>query len=192
LLVREVKARLLAPLIFVAVMWVVEFGNLVTRDAFEGLGIRPRTPDGIWGILFAPFVHANFAHLVANTVPFLVLGWMVALRGLREFLLVTFLVMLIGGGAVWLLGRPFSVHVGASGVVFGYLGFLLARGFFERSAQAVVLSLLALFLYGGALWGILPSSGRISWEGHLFGFLAGIGAARLLRTPTQPVAGYSA
>jgi len=189
LLVREVKVRVLAPLVFVAVMWVIEFGNLVTRDAFEGLGIRPRTPDGIWGILFAPFVHANFAHLVANTVPFLVLGWMVALRGLREFLLVTFLVMLIGGGAVWLLGRPSSVHIGASGVVFGYLGFLLARGFFERSAQAIVLSLLALFLYGGALWGILPSSGRISWEGHLFGFLAGIGAARLLRTPSYPVAG---
>jgi membrane associated rhomboid family serine protease len=168
-------------------MWVVELGNVVTRDAFEGLGIRPRTPDGVWGILFAPFVHANVAHLVANTVPFLVLGWMVALRGLREFLLVTFLVILIGGGAVWLLGRPFSVHVGASGVVFGYLGFLLARGFFERSAQAIVLSLLALFLYGGALWGILPSSGRISWEGHLFGFLAGIGAARLLRTPSRPV-----
>ena len=189
MLVREVKVRVLAPLVFVAVMWVIEFGNLVTRDAFEGLGIRPRTPDGIWGILFAPFVHANFAHLVANTVPFLVLGWMVALRGLREFLLVTFLVMLIGGGAVWLLGRPSSVHIGASGVVFGYLGFLLARGFFERSAQAIVLSLLALFLYGGALWGILPSSGRISWEGHLFGFLAGIGAARLLRTPSYPVAG---
>jgi membrane associated rhomboid family serine protease len=95
--------------------------------------------------------------------------------------------MIGGGGAVWLLGRPFSIHVGASGVVFGYLGFLLARGFFERSMQAVVLCILAFVLYGGAIWGVIPTTGRISWESHLFGALAGMMAARYLtrRSPTR-------
>jgi len=93
-------------------------------------------------------------------------------------------VMVAGGGAVWLLARPFSDHVGASGLIFGYLGFLLARGFFERSFQAILLSLVVFFLYGGAIWGVLPSSTRISWESHLAGALTGIAAARLLgRSP---------
>jgi membrane associated rhomboid family serine protease len=175
----ETKLRLGAPLLFVAVMWFVEAANVVSRDALE-IGIRPRTVAGLWGILSAPFVHANIAHLIANTVPFLVLGWLIALRGLRMFLLVTAIVVLLGGAVVWLLGRPFSEHVGASGLVFGYLGFLLARGFFERSLQAVLLSLVVFFFYGGALWGVLPSSPRISWESHLFGALAGVLAARQL------------
>jgi membrane associated rhomboid family serine protease len=154
--------------------------NLVSHGALLGYGIRPRTLAGLSGIVFSPFIHANLAHLVANTVPFLVLATMVALRGLREFFLVTGLVMVLGGGAVWLFGRPFSVHIGASGLIFGYLGFLLARGVFERSLTAIVLSLVTLFLYGGAIWGLLPLTPGVSWEGHLFGFLAGIVAGRLL------------
>lgn len=185
---RAARVRLGTPLVLVAAMWLVEIANLLTHDALEPFGIRPRTLVGLWGILFAPFLHANLLHLIANTIPFVVLGWMVALRGLREFCLVTGCVMLIGGAGVWLLGRPFSVHVGASGLIFGYLGFLLARGLFERSAQAILLSLVTLFLYGGAIWGVLPSSPRVSWESHLFGFLAGIAAGRLLgRSSPTPV-----
>ncbi len=177
---REAKIRLAIPLVLVVVMWLVEGANIVTHDALETYGIRPRSAPGLWGIVFAPFLHANVAHLIANTLPFLVLGWLVALRGLRAFVLVTLTVMLLGGLGVWLVGRPFSVHVGASGLIFGYIGFLLARGVFERSAQAVMLGLVVLFLYGGAIWGVLPGSPRISWESHLFSFLAGIAAARWL------------
>lgn len=184
----QAKVRFAIPLALVAAMWLVEIGNLLTQGGLSGLGIRPRTIDGLWGILFAPFLHANLAHLIANTVPFLVLGWLVVLRGPRDFFFVTGWLIIVGGGAVWLLGRPFSVHIGASGLIFGYLGFLLARGFFERSLQAVLLSLLALFLYGGAIWGVLPSGGRVSWESHLFGFLAGLAAGRLLRGFTSAAA----
>jgi membrane associated rhomboid family serine protease len=187
-LVREAKLRLGIPLGLVLVMWMVEGVNLIAQGALLSFGIHPRTPDGLWGIIAAPFLHAGIAHLLANTVPFLVLGWLVALRGLRELGLVTLLVMLVGGGAVWLFGRPFSTHVGASGVIFGYLGFLLARGVIERSAQAIILSLVALVLYGGALWGVIPGSSRISWESHLFGFLSGILAARVLRSPRRSAA----
>lgn len=187
-LIREARVRLGMPLALVAAMWLVEAANLLTHDAFDVFGIRPRTLVGLWGILFAPFLHGSIAHLVANTVPFLVLGWLVALRGLPDFLLVTGWVMLIGGGGVWLLGRPFSDHIGASGLIFGYLGFLLARGIFARSLPAVLLSLVALFLYGGALWGLLPSSGRVSWESHLFGFVAGVTAARIFSRPSRPAA----
>jgi membrane associated rhomboid family serine protease len=185
-LVREAKVRVGAPLAFVAVMWLVEGANLLTHDALDAFGIHPRTVLGLWGILFAPFLHANLAHLLANTVPFLVLGWLVALRRVRDFFLVAVVVSLVGGLGVWLVGRPFADYIGASGVVFGFLGFLLARGYFERSIEAILLSFVALFLYGGIIWGVLPAGNGISWEGHLFGLLAGIAAAYLLarRTPS--------
>jgi membrane associated rhomboid family serine protease len=182
-LVREARGRIGAPLFFVVAMWVIEVVNLVTRNALLGFGIRPRTLEGLWGIVLAPLLHANVAHLLANSVPVLLLGWLVAVRGVRELYTVTGLVMLVGGAGVWLFGRPFSLHVGASGVVFGYLGFLLARGYFARSLSAILLSLVALGLYGGAIWGILPTASGISWEGHLFGFLAGIVTAWALSQP---------
>jgi len=181
----DAKARFVLPLALVAIMWLVAFVDLVTPGPLALHGIRPRALSGLWGILFAPFLHAGLAHLVANTVPFLVLGWLVAVRGVREFWFVTGFVIVVGGGAVWLLGRPFSDHVGASGLIFGYLGFLLARGFFERSVKAVLLSLLVFFLYGGAIWGVLPSSPRVSWESHLFGAIAGLIAARLLSSSSR-------
>jgi membrane associated rhomboid family serine protease len=181
--VREARLRLAVPLALVGAMWLVGTVNVLTHDAFTVFGIRPRTLQGLWGILFAPFLHGSLLHLVTNTVPLVVLGCLVALRGRQEFFFVTAWVIVGGGGAVWLLGRPFSNHVGASGLVFGYLGFILARGVFERSFQASMLAVLAFILYGGALWGVLPSSARISWESHLFGVLAGLVAGKLLSHP---------
>jgi membrane associated rhomboid family serine protease len=181
--VREAKLRLAVPLAFTGAIWLVAMANAVTNDSLAVFGIRPRTLEGLWGILFAPFLHGNLLHLVTNTIPLVVLGCLVALRGRQEFFFVTGWVMVVGGGAVWLLGRPFSIHIGASGVVFGYLGFLLARGVFERSFQASLLAVVVFIVYGGALWGVLPSSSRISWESHLFGVLAGVIAAKLLSRP---------
>jgi membrane associated rhomboid family serine protease len=165
----------------VLLAWAVE---LVDRVAYGGslerFGIHPRDLPGLWGILAAPLLHAGWLHLAANTGPFVVLGWLVMLRRISDFVVVTALATLIGGLGVWLFGAPNSIHVGASGLIFGYLGYLLARGYFERSLWAVLLGLAALLLYGGVLWGVLPGQPGISWEGHLFGFVGGVAAARLL------------
>src|SRR6266849_5049486 len=175
----------------VAAAWSVE---LVDRVAYGGslerFGIHPRDVPGLWGILVAPLLHVGWVHLLANTGPFVVLGWLVMLRRISDFLVVTALAMLIGGLGVWLFGAPNSIHVGASGLIFGYLGYLLARGYFERSMWAVLLGLAASLLYGGVLWGVLPGQTGISWEGHLFGFIGGIIAARVL-VSRRPHAAYT-
>ena len=115
---------------FIALIWLVELTDLVVfHGALDRAGIRPRTESSLWGIAYAPFLHAGLAHLIANTVPLLVLGWLVLVRGLRDWLWVTVVVVLVGGLGVWLFGRPGTVHIGASGLIFGYLGYLLLRGF---------------------------------------------------------------
>ncbi|WP_433935883.1 rhomboid family intramembrane serine protease [Sorangium cellulosum] len=166
---------------FVALLWAIEIIDfLVFRGSLDALGIRPRTVPGLVGIALAPLLHGSFAHLAANTLPFLGLGWLIMLRKTSDLVLVTLLSALVGGLGVWLTGSPSSVHIGASGVIFGYFGFLLLRGWFERSAVSIALSLGVGLFYGGMIWGVLPTRMGISWEGHLFGFLGGVLAARLL------------
>jgi membrane associated rhomboid family serine protease len=166
----------------VAAAWIVELGDsLVPGHWLDSHGIQPRTVSGLWGILFAPMLHGSFAHLMANTVPFLILGFLVMLRGLGTFIVVSLLVIVLGGFAVWLLAPGNTIHIGASGLIFGYLGYLLARGYFERSLGSLAIALLVGVLYGGALWGVLPGQIGISWQGHLFGFLSGVATAGLLR-----------
>ena len=171
----------------VALLWAIEiadwllFGNRLPQL----LGIRPHYLSGLWGIVFAPFLHGNFAHLLANTVPLVTLGWFVMLRGRGEWIAVSVITALCSGVGTWLFGATGSTHIGASGVIFGYFGFLLLRGYFERSLTAIAFSLLVTFLYGGIIFGVLPTSQMISWQGHLFGFLGGILAARLLAKPRR-------
>lgn len=163
-------------------MWLLELVDLLfLRGALDANGIRPRSVDGLDGILVAPFLHGGLSHLASNSVPFVVLGLLVFLNGLRNFAVTTGLSLLVSGIGVWLLGSPGSVHVGASGVIFGYLGYLLLRGYFSRSVGSVLLSLALVLLYGGALWGLLPLQAGISWQSHLFGFLGGALSAYLLR-----------
>jgi membrane associated rhomboid family serine protease len=161
-----------------ALMWVIELLDLLPFFHPDRYGIQPRTVHGLWGVLCAPLLHAGFAHLAANSFPFLVLGGMVLLGGRRLFWRVTLTVTLLGGFAVWLLARSHTNHLGASGLIFGYLGFLLGRGIFSRSLGWILLALATLVLYGGLLLGVLPLQRGISWESHLFGFLAGLAAAR--------------
>lgn len=183
---RELKTQAIILGGFVAIFWILEIADLAFFSGrLNFYGIIPRNTIGLRGILFAPFLHANLAHVAANTVPFLVLGWLIMLREISDFFIVTAVSMVISGLGVWLLGAPQSIHVGASGVIFGYLGFLLLRGYFERSAIAVILSLIVCFFYGGVLWGVLPSRVGISWEGHLFGFVGGVIAARILAKSKQ-------
>ncbi|HEY9633350.1 MAG TPA: rhomboid family intramembrane serine protease [Coleofasciculaceae cyanobacterium] len=179
-LTRELKTQGTILGGFVASMWAIQFVNLlVFRQALNLYGIIPRNIIGLRGILFAPFLHAGLGHLIANTIPFAILGWFVMLQETSDFFVVTAITMLVSGLGVWLFGAS-GVHVGASALIFGYLGFLLLRGYFERNFASILLSLIVGFLYGGAIWGVLPSQPGISWEGHLFGFIGGVLAARLL------------
>jgi membrane associated rhomboid family serine protease len=166
---------------FVAFLWVLEFVDwLIFRGSLNAFGIRPRTVDGLWGIFFAPLLHSNFAHLMANTVPLLVLGWFVLLRSMRTFAMVTMVTILVSGLGTWLIGPVNTVHIGASGLVFGYFGYLIIASYFERSLISVLWAVLVFFLYGSLLWGVLPQGNGISWQGHLFGFVGGGVAAYLL------------
>ena len=166
---------------FVVLMWVVEIIDLLFMGGtLDRYGIRPRSIIGLRGILFAPFLHGGLAHIAANTIPFLTLGWLIMLRETSDFFVVTVVTMVVSGLGTWLIGPTNSIHIGASGLVFGYLGFLLLRGYFERSVTAILFSIFVGSLYGGLLWGVLPLRYGISWQGHLFGFIGGVIAARLV------------
>ena len=183
---RAVKTH--ATILFwtVALLWAIELVDLfVLRRALDRLGIRPHEIGGLWGILFAPFLHGGLGHLLANTIPLMFLGWLTMLRRTAEFFIVAASAMLIGGLGTWLFGAPNTIHIGASGVVFGFLGYLLARGYFERSFTSIAIAVVVGLLYGGALWGVLPSGPGISWQVHLFGLLGGGAAARALARPSS-------
>ena len=164
------------------VMWVLEVIDQVFSGAdLDQYGIRPHdAPDGLLGIVSAPFLHAGFGHLIGNTVPFLVLGGMVALSGLARVAVATLIVVGVGGLGVWLFAPTGTDHIGASGVVFGYAAYLIARGFFSRNLLHLGVGVLVIGLYGTTLlFGLAPRDG-ISWQGHLFGAVGGVVAARLL------------
>ena len=161
--------------------WLTFVVNSVLGGALTSFGIIPRSVTGLRGILFAPFLHGNLNHLIANTIPFVALGWMVMLRDARHFLPVTLFSMLGAGLMAWTFGAPGSVHIGASGVVFGYLGFLLLAGVYTRSIGSILLSLVAAGVWGGLVLGIAPGQVGISWQAHLGGFIGGILAARFFR-----------
>ncbi|PKN59087.1 MAG: rhomboid family intramembrane serine protease [Deltaproteobacteria bacterium HGW-Deltaproteobacteria-14] len=177
------KEQLIQALIIlgvaVAAMWGLELIDWATGHALDrSLGIRPRDPAGLIGLVGAPFMHGDVAHLTANTIPFVVLGLFVMLRGVPTFFKTTAFIALVGGLLVWIAARDAN-HIGASGVIFGYFGYLLGVGFFERSFKSILVAGLVAFLYGGIIFGVLPNDPRISWEGHLFGFIAGGGWAYL-------------
>ena len=184
----ELKSQVKILATLVAIFWVVVILNvMIFNGRLNQLGIMPRNLIGLRGILFAPFLHGGFYHVLANTAPFIVLGWLVMLRNIGDFYTVSFISALVSGGGTWLFGSSNSVHVGASGVIFGYFGYLLFRGYFERSFVAIAISLAIAVTYGSLLWGVLPTRSYISWEGHLFGFIGGMIAAKLL-SPHKTVA----
>jgi membrane associated rhomboid family serine protease len=164
-----------------AVFWAVFVLNTVLGGSLLSLGVIPRTTIGLRGILFAPFLHGSLNHVVANTIPFLALGWMVMLRDERHFIPVTLAAMIGSGLLAWLLGAPGSVHIGASGVIFGYLGFLMLTGWYTRSFGSILLSAIVTLLWGSLVFGMLPREPGISWQAHIGGFLGGILAARGFR-----------
>ena len=185
----EFRLQITTLISLVVLLWSIEIADWLLFRGYldQWLGIRPRTMAGLWGIIFAPFLHGNFGHLFANTLPLVTLSWLVMLRKTSDWVIVSIIAALCSGLGTWLIGASNSTHIGASGVIFGYFGFLLLRGYFERSFVAIAFSLLVTVLYGGLLFGTVPflNAPNISWEGHLFGFLGGVLAAWLLSKPTS-------
>jgi membrane associated rhomboid family serine protease len=173
----------------VALMWLVEIVDLVAGD-LDSAGIRPRDAEGLVGVATAPFLHAGFGHLAANTVPFVMLGAVIALGGLARVASVTLIVALVAGLGTWLVAPGNTIHIGASGIVFGFASYLLVRGLYSRSALHLAAGAVVAIVWGGTvLTGLLPEEG-ISWQGHLFGAIGGVLAARMLHrraVRTQPV-----
>jgi len=169
----------------VGLMWAVEVVDLAAGD-LDANGIRPRDEDGLVGVLLAPFLHAGFGHLLANTVPLVMLGAVIALGGLARLAAVTAVVALVAGLGTWLVAPENTVHIGASGVVFGYVTYLVARGLLSRSALHLAVGVLVAVVWGGTVVaGLLPEAG-VSWQGHLFGAVGGVLAARLVHPPRHP------
>lgn len=163
-----------------AVMWVLEIMDaLLLGGSLDRFGIRPREPAGLLGIITAPFLHGGFPHLFTNSVSFMLFGGMLAMRGIRRFIWATLAIILVSGLGVWLLGGSGSNHIGASGLIFGYFAYVLTAGLFERRLGVALVSVTVLLLWGFMILGVLPGQHGISWEGHLFGFLGGVGTARL-------------
>src|SRR5215471_7236939 len=172
------RQQILLLLGCVALLWSIECVNALLGHRLNRWGVLPRTLSGLVGIPLSPFLHGSFAHLSLNTLPLVTLGGLLVLQGKRLFLSVSLWIILLSGTALWLLGRS-AYHIGASSVLFGYFGYLVARGWYERSVPALLVAFLTLVLYGSIVWGVLPTRAYISWEGHLFGLLAGVLVARL-------------
>jgi membrane associated rhomboid family serine protease len=166
----------------IAILWLVYFLNLVLVVDLRIYGLKPRQIDGLWGILAAPFLHVDIQHLSANTgVLFILLA--VSLSYSRAQTLKALLtIILLGGGMVWLLGMGGTIHIGASGIIFGLIGYLMCLGVFRRDWKALIISIVITVVYGGALHSLLIYMPGISWTGHLFGFISGVLAAWATRS----------
>jgi membrane associated rhomboid family serine protease len=171
---------------FVVLLWVLEVVDSVADHRLDGLGVQPRDNDGLMGILFAPVLHYGWDHLGANTLPVLLLGFLVLVSGLARGLAATAIIWLVGGLGTWLVAPPHTVHLGASILIFGWLVYLVLRGFFARRAGEIALGVVLFLFYGSVLWGVLPGQPGISWQGHLFGAVGGVVAAAALARRDQP------
>jgi membrane associated rhomboid family serine protease len=181
---------------FVVLLYLIEVWDSLTNHRLDTNGIRPLETDGLWGILFAPLLHQNWEHLIANTGPALVLGFLMTLAGLSRFVYATAIVWILGGFGTWLIGNvgahcPYvgisceTNHIGASGLIFGWLAFLIVFGFFTRKAWQIIVGVVVLLVYGSILLGVLPGTLGVSWQGHLCGAIAGVIAAYLLSGPER-------
>lgn len=172
-----------------AVMWLVEIIDLIPGTNLDQWGIQPRELAGLVGIVTMPFLHDGFGHLIGNTIPFLVLGAIIALGGATRVLLTTGIIILVAGLGTWLIGPAHTVHVGASGVVFGYAGYVIARGIFSRSLLELGIGAVVVILYSSTLLGSLVPTPGVSWQSHLFGAIGGVLAAWVLdRRPRDDLA----
>lgn len=165
----------------VGLMWLIEAVNTLDSNRLDGDGIWARNIGHLWGILTAPFIHVSWQHLMANTVPFVFMGLIIAFQGAKRLARVTLIVIVVGGIGTWLIAPGGSVTDGASGVVFGYATYLFARGFFDRSALELLTGVVVGVVWGGALLSSIVPHYGVSWQGHVCGAIGGVIAAYLLR-----------
>ncbi|MFT4294995.1 MAG: rhomboid family intramembrane serine protease [Micropruina sp.] len=161
----------------VAVMWLVEFVDQLTRGSLDALGIHSWDLASLPSVFLAPWLHAGWPHLIANTLPFAVFGFLVLLGGALRAVFATLWSVVVSGLFAWLLSPPNTVTIGASGLIFGWLTYLLTRGIFARNGKQILLAVLIFAVYGGILWGVLPSQAGVSWQAHLGGAIGGVLAA---------------
>lgn len=163
---------------FVVLLWALEIADTASGHQLDEYGVQPRTDEGLLGVLFAPMLHFGFDHLVSNTIPVLVLGFLTLVTGLAHGLRATAIIWVIGGLGVWLLAPSGTIHAGASLLIFGWIVYLIVRGFVTRHPVQVLIGVAVFLLYSGALLGVLPGQPGVSWQGHLFGAIGGFVAAR--------------
>lgn len=165
--------RLALPAFFLFVMWAVELVETVLHTSFAALGILPREPERLFGVLTAPFIHGTWDHILSNSLPFAALSAILFLGFRRVSYPVFIYIYLITGLAVWGLARGGTFHIGASGLVYGLFGFVFFSGIFRGDIRSIGIALAVGFFYGGMVWGVMPNQPGISWESHLFGMVAG-------------------
>jgi membrane associated rhomboid family serine protease len=170
---------------FVVLLWVIEIVDAAMNHELDQYGVQPREAEGLLGILFAPVLHGGWGHLEANTIPALVLGFLVLVSGIVRGLEATGIIWLVGGLGVWIIAPAHTVHLGASVLIFGWLVYLMVRGIFTRKVGEIILGMVLFFMYGGLLLGVLPNEPGISWQGHLFGAIGGGLAAWMVGERTE-------
>jgi membrane associated rhomboid family serine protease len=171
---------LLFMLFLLAGLWFLEILDQLSGNQLDQLGIHAREVDGMPEIFSAPFLHAGWDHLISNSLPFLVLGFLVLLSGLARWLISSLIIIVVSGMTAWFLTPANTIILGASGLIFGWLTYLLARGIWSRRPAQVAVAVVVLLVYGGLIWGVLPSAAGISWQAHLGGAVGGVLAAWLL------------
>lgn len=182
-------SNLLTPLLFPVVIWIVHLLSLLLNEDLSKLGLLPRNLVGLLGIITSPLIHADFSHLISNTIPLIILGWIIfSFYPKLSYLLFVF-IYLLTGLLVWIFARQ-VYHIGASGIVYGFVSFLFFSGIFRRDNTSIALALVITFLYGGLVWGMIPGWKGISWESHLFGAITGLLAAYMFRKIDPPSKKY--
>ncbi len=178
------KKNLKISLAFLILLWIIEIFDFITPFSLDNFGIRPLQIPGLKGILFAPFLHGGFQHLMSNSIPIVILMWTILTFYDKIWWQVTVFSVIFGGIGVWFFGGSGTVHIGASGLIFSLIGFLLASGIFRKNLKAFFIALVIFLLYGGTLFfGVLPGRPGVSWQGHFFGAIAGIVLAWVYRKP---------
>jgi len=186
---KKLLESFLVPLIFPAILWIVHSLSVLLNIDFSNLGLLPRNWPGIIGIITAPLIHANYSHLISNTFPLIISGWVIFFFYNKISQLLFIFIYVVTGITVWLFARE-VYHIGASGIVYGFVSFLFFSGIFRKDNKSIALSLIITFLYGGMVWGVLPGMKDISWESHLFGALTGLIAAFIFRNIDPPKKKY--